>query len=133
MRVRTQMSRVMRQSMSGVEARVWIRIRGRRLDGWKFRRQHPIGPYYVDFYCPAARLVVEIDGPAHWLDAAGVYDERRQAWLEALGYRVLRIPVSEIDHDMGNVVEWIEEALREQVRQGIVSEPLRRASPDTSP
>src|SRR6201997_5258118 len=85
MRVRTRVSRVMRQSMSGAELRIWARIRGRRLDGWKFRRQHPIGPYYVDFFCPAARLVVEVDGPSHWLDFVGAYDERRQAWLEAMG------------------------------------------------
>jgi len=133
MRVRTQVSRVMRQSMSGAELRVWVRIRGRRLDGWKFRRQHPIGPYYVDFYCPAARLVIEVDGPSHWLDSVGAYDERRQAWLTAMGYRVLRIPVDEIDRDVHNVIEWIEAALEDQERRGLVKEPLRRPAGDTSP
>ena len=48
-----------------------------------FRRQQPIGPYFVDFYCNAARLAVEIDGPAHWDEAQSAYDLRRQAWLES--------------------------------------------------
>lgn len=111
--------------MTGTELRIWIRIRGRRLDGWKFRRQHPIGPYVVDFYCPAARLIVEVDGPSHD-DWAAAYDIRRQAWLECEGYRLLRIPVSVIDRDAENAVEWIEAALDEQVRLGLVYEPLRR-------
>ncbi len=68
--------------MSGTELRIWIRLRGRKLDGWKFRRQQPIGEYYVDFYCPAAKLVVEIDGPTHDYTPSA-YDMRRQAWLEA--------------------------------------------------
>jgi len=50
-----------------------------------FRRQQPIGPYFVDFYCHAARLAVEIDGPVHWDEAQSAYDLRRQAWLESEG------------------------------------------------
>ena len=124
------MSRVMRQSMTGTELRIWIRIRGRQLGGWKFRRQHPIGPYFVDFYCPAARLVVEVDGPRHdeW---AAAYDARRQAWLECEGYRVLRIPVSVVDEDVESAVEWIAAALEERVRlRGpLLLRPLRGLLP----
>ena len=61
--------------MSGAELRIWVRLRGRRLDGWKFRRQQPIDEYYVDFYCAAAKLVVEIDGPSHQ-DERAAYDVR---------------------------------------------------------
>jgi very-short-patch-repair endonuclease len=110
----------MRQSMTGTELRIWIRIRGRQLGGWKFRRQHPIGPYFVDFYCPAARLIVEVDGPSHD-DWAAAYDARRQAWLECEGYQVLRIPVSVIDEDAESAVEWIASVLEE-----IDPLPLRR-------
>ena len=119
------MSRVMRQSMTATELRIWIRIRGRQLEGWKFRRQHPIGPFFVDFYCPAARLIVEVDGPCHddWTSA---YDIRRQAWLEREGNRVLRIPVRVIDEDIESAVEWIAVTLEEQVKLGLVREPLRR-------
>src|SRR5437588_10077357 len=89
--LRTTDSRRLRTSMSGTELRVWIRLRGRKLDGWKFRRQQPIGPYYVDFYCPAAKLVIEIGGASH-SDEWAAYDIRRQAWLGAEGYKVIRCP-----------------------------------------
>ena len=118
------MSRVMRQSMTGTELRIWIRIRGRQLGGWKFRRQHPIGPYFVDFYCPAAGLIVEVDGPSHD-DWAADYDDRRQGWLECQGYRVLRVPASVIDQDVESAVEWICAVLEEQARLGGPL-PLRR-------
>jgi very-short-patch-repair endonuclease len=121
--------------MTGTELRVWIRIRGRKLDGWKFRRQHPIGPYWVDFYCPAARLIVEIDGPTHEDELTSAYDIRRQAWLETEGYRVLRIPVFWIDQDADDAVDSILVALEEQEKVGFVrrhSVPLRRPSGDTS-
>jgi len=101
----------MRRTMNQTEWRVWDRLRGRKVGGWKFRRQHPIGPYYADFYCPAARLVVEINGPAHDGDAAWAYDARRTAWLEAEGYRVMRIAVEDIDEDFESVMDSILGAL----------------------
>jgi very-short-patch-repair endonuclease len=69
---------------------VWSYLKGRQMDGWKFRRQAPIGRYVVDFVCFAARLVVELDGSSHD-DVAFDYDERRQAWLESQGFKVLRL------------------------------------------
>ncbi len=73
--------------MNATERLIWSRLRDRKVDGWKFRRQQPIGPYFVDFYCHAARLAVEIDGPVHWDEARAAYDLRRQAWLESEGNR----------------------------------------------
>ncbi len=128
---RTFVSRRMRTSMTGTELRVWIRLRGRKLDGWKFRRQQPIGPYYVDFYCPAARLVIEIDGPTHD-DARWAYDLRRQAWLEAEGYKVIRIPVSDIDLDAGDAVEAIAIELEEREKLGFTRRPFRPPSPSAA-
>jgi very-short-patch-repair endonuclease len=93
--------------MNMTEWRLWNRIRMRQVDGWKFRRQHPIGPYFVDFYCPAARLVVEIDGPTLGEDAQWVYDERRTDWLREQGYEVLRFWVTEVDESLENVVQAI--------------------------
>ena len=98
--------------MTGTELRVWIRLRGRKLDGWKFRRQQPIGPYYVDFYCPAARLAVEVDGLAHDTAAQARHDERRRAWLTQQGVRVLRIRASDVlkDEELEGVLLGIERA-----------------------
>ena len=103
--------------MSGTELRIWIRLRGRRLEGWKFRRQQPIGEYCVDFYCPAAKLVVEINGPSH-ADERAAYDIRRQAWLEAEGYRVIRFPVRDVDEEIVNVIDSILAELDEREKLG---------------
>jgi very-short-patch-repair endonuclease len=93
--------------MNATELLVWSRIRGRQLDGWKFRRQHPIGPYVVDFYCPAARLIVEIDGPAHGFGEQWEYDVRRQAWLESERYQVLRVTVEDIGRSLDDALATI--------------------------
>jgi very-short-patch-repair endonuclease len=97
--------------MNQTEWRVWDRLRGRKVGGWKFRRQHPIGPYFVDFYCPSARLVVEINGPSHDGDAEWAYGQRRTKWLEAEGYRVMPVTVEEVDEDLDSVVDSILGAL----------------------
>jgi very-short-patch-repair endonuclease len=76
--------------MTLTEVRLWSHLRRRQLDGWKFRRQAPIGEYIVDFYCPAARLVVELDGDSHDSEVAYNYGQSRQAWLESQGLKVLR-------------------------------------------
>jgi very-short-patch-repair endonuclease len=83
-----QRARSLRANQTDAEGRLWGELRGRRLGGWKWRRQAPIGPFIVDFYCPAARLVVELDGSQH-LDQAA-YDARRTAYLERDGLRVIR-------------------------------------------
>jgi very-short-patch-repair endonuclease len=90
---------------------MWTRLRGSRVGGWKFRRQQPIGEYFVDFYCPAARLVIEVDGPHHDDEHQWAYDMRRHAWLEAEGYRVVRIRVEEIDRDLDGVMGGIYDVL----------------------
>src|SRR5712692_3856140 len=89
-RLETILARQLRRDMTGVERRLWAHLCLRQLDGYKFRRQSPIGPYIVDFLCVSERLVVEVDRPTHddRLDA----DAFRDAWLRAVGYRVLRFP-----------------------------------------
>ena len=70
------------------------------MSAWKFRRQAAIGPYVVDFVCFAARLIVELDGDSHDGNEAQVaYEQRRQAWLEAQGYRVLRLSGRELPEE----------------------------------
>ena len=121
----------MRKTMGHTEVRVWACLKARQLDG--FRRQHPIGPYFVDFCCPAARLIVEVNGPAHDDDAQWEYDVRRHAWLESLGYRVVRVNVTDIDEDLTEVTGRIYAELLERERIGLTRKPLRRPAGDTSP
>jgi very-short-patch-repair endonuclease len=81
-------ARQLRSTPTDAEIRLWSRLRRKQLDGFRFRRQHPIGPYIVDFFCPEAKLIVEVDGGQHNVDEEK--DERRTRWLEERGYRVIR-------------------------------------------
>ena len=89
--------------MSNTEWCVWARLRGKQLAGFKFRRQLAIGPYFADFACVAARLVVEIDGPLHEDEA----DRRRDNYLEAQGFRVVRFSIADVDESLDDVIEAI--------------------------
>ena len=82
----TDRARELRKNLTTSEWRMWQHLRGRQMNGWKFRRQAAIGPYVVDFVCYAARLIVELDGSSHDGEEAQVeYEQRRQAWLESQG------------------------------------------------
>ena len=82
--------RRLRRESTAAERRLWALLRDRKLDGWKFRRQHPVGPYVVDFACLEAGLVVELDGAIHHAQAE--YDAARDAYLAACGFTVFRLP-----------------------------------------
>jgi very-short-patch-repair endonuclease len=96
-------ARALRRDMSLPEGLLWRELR-QRPGGFKFRRQHPIGNLVVDFYCPSARLVVEVDGLAHDMGAQPKRDPARDAWLNAQGFRVLRITAPDVLRDVGPVV-----------------------------
>ena len=98
----TDTARHLRRNMTVGERRLWDRLRGKQL-GVKFRRQHPLGPFVADFASVEARLVVEIDSDIHVTE----YDRRRDAWMQACGWRVMRIPVGEIDEDLDATVDTI--------------------------
>jgi very-short-patch-repair endonuclease len=87
-------ARRLRREDTDAEARLWNVLRARRLGGWKWKRQVPQGSYILDFYCAEASLVVEVDGGQHSEQIA--YDERRTAWLEGKGLRVLRFWNSDV-------------------------------------
>jgi very-short-patch-repair endonuclease len=99
----TERARDLRKEMSNTEWRVWLRLRGKQLDGHKFRRQLPIGPYFADFACLSARLVVEVDGPEHEEES----DRRKNDYLETQGFRVVRFSVDEVDESMDDVIDAI--------------------------
>jgi very-short-patch-repair endonuclease len=74
LRRRTMLARELRKNLTQTEARLWLKLQGRKMEGWKFRRQAPIGPFIADFYCPAARLVIELDGSSHDHEDQAEYD-----------------------------------------------------------
>ena len=95
-------AKTLRQNMTDSEKRLWKQLRAYRLDGHKFRRQQPIGPYVVDFVHLHARLVVEADGGQH---NASSKDEERDAWLKQNGFQVLRFWNDEILQETDVVLE----------------------------
>jgi very-short-patch-repair endonuclease len=96
-------ARALRRSPSPPESLLWQQLRTRP-KGLKFRRQHPFGPFIVDFYCPAAKLVVEVDGDSHDMGDRPVRDGRRDIWLKERGFRVLRFTAGEVMKDVGSAV-----------------------------
>jgi len=95
--------------MTDAEKRLWSALRDRRLVGYKFRRQRPIGPFIVDFACVERKLIVEADGGQH---AGSERDEQRTARLERRGWRVLRFWNNDILANPSGVVETILRALK---------------------
>ena len=83
-------AKAMRRAMTEPEFRLWWRLRPLAGRGLRFRRQVPIGPYIVDFFCPSKKLVVELDGSQHGRRTNAAADASRTAWLEQHGYRVIR-------------------------------------------
>ena len=98
--------------MSPTQARLWDRLRMRQVGGWKFRRQHPIGPYFVDFYCPAARLVVQIVSATPETSPPWADDHARTVALAADGYRVVEVHAKDVEADTDGVVDAINRELR---------------------
>ena len=86
----------LRRAMSAPEVRLWARLRERVPGKPAFRRQHPLGPYVLDFYCAKARLAIEIDGVSHDMGTRPQRDLRRDAWLRERGVTVVRIAASEL-------------------------------------
>lgn len=100
----------LRGAMSLPEVALWARLGGGVVNGLRFRRQRPAGPYILDFYCAELRLAVEIDGMTH--DARVEYDRRRDAWLTDKGIRVLRLPARLVLYEMKAALAAIEAAAR---------------------
>ena len=93
----------LRNSVSVVEKILWSKIRNQQL-GVKFRRQHGIGKYIVDFYCPDFQLVIELDGDSHYQSGAQEYDSVRDKFMRAEGLRILRFTNIEVINNLNEVV-----------------------------
>ena len=105
-------ARALRKSTTDAERKLWSVLRRLQIDGHRFRRQHPIGVYVVDFVCLAEKLVIEVDGGQHAENIQA--DDARTAWLESSGYRVLRFWNNDVLGNTDGVVEEIRAALRSQ-------------------
>ncbi len=95
----------LRKNLTPAEQILWQALRGRQLHGLKFRCQHPVGKFIVDFYCPQCKLVIELDGEVH--DQQTEYDSARTAQLQAYGYHVLRFRNEEVFANLSSVLEQI--------------------------
>ncbi len=100
------LARKLRLTPTDAEIRLWSRLRRKQLEGFRFRRQHPLGPYVVDFFCPEAKLVVEVDGGQHADDG-----ETRTRWIEAQGYRLIRFWNNDVLANTEGVLSTILDAL----------------------
>jgi very-short-patch-repair endonuclease len=101
----------LRKALTPQEIGLWVRLKDRRLGGFKFRVQHPIGPYILDFYCAEARLAVEIDGQSHWSTDQVAHDQRRDAYFREMGIQTLRLG-TELLREPGRAAEVVLQALR---------------------
>ena len=116
-------ARELRGSMSLPEVLLWRQIRRRGLEGLRFRRQHPVGPYILDFYCEDARLAVEIDGQGHGYSEQAAHDKRRDAWLGRQGIQVLRLTARLVLKDMDAALATIVAAALPPSRPSAVLPP----------
>ena len=105
--IRRSAAKKLRANTTPHERILWRALKELPIEGSHFRRQAPIGPYIVDFFCPAKRLIIELDGAHHNEDAVAARDLDRQHWLEHEGYRVIRFWNSEITGDLTAVLERI--------------------------
>ncbi len=115
-----EVAREFRKEPTKSEHILWQALRGKKLDGLKFRRQQPIGPFVVDFYNSSYRLVIEVDGPIH--DFQKRADQERQAILEMLGLNILRIKAEMVESNLDDTFKMIRTRIQEL-------EEIRTSSP----
>lgn len=109
-------ARKLRRDQTEAERKLWARLRSSQLNGFKFRRQHPLGPFFADFFCMEAKLVIELDGAQH-ADQSGS-DDRRTEFLRSAGYVVLRFWNHQVISEIDEVVQRIADVLEESHRPG---------------
>ncbi|MER9948929.1 DUF559 domain-containing protein [Mesorhizobium sp. M0047] len=118
----TQRARKLRQGDNHAEALLWLELKARKLGGYKFTRQHSIEPYYADFCCREKWLVVEIDGSQH---AGSSYDRRRDDFMRAQGYSILRLWSHDVLKHRTSICETILAALAGRLTENIAVSDLR--------
>ncbi len=110
-----QRARVLRREMTPMEKKLWYEILARKILGARFLRQKPIGIYIADFYCPRAKLIIEVDGDSH--DATPAYDAKRTKFFNSLGIKVIRFDNGEVARGLAMVADDIENELRQRIKK----------------
>jgi len=100
-------SRELRKNMTDAERLLWSKLRRKQLRNCQFYRQRIIGSYIVDFYCPKAKLIIEVDGGQHYNEEGNRRDKAREDYLKKLGMKILRIPDTEVFKNIEGVIEKI--------------------------
>ena len=107
----TDLARKLRRQQTDAERTLWAQLSSRRMQGVKFRRQQPIGPYIVDFVSLERRLVIEVDGGHHGEEVTMIRDRERAIWLKERGYEVIRFWNNDVQGNLEGVLDKISEAL----------------------
>jgi len=97
----------LRQSLTPAEALLWLNLKRSQLAGKKFRRQHSVGPYIIDFFCPECRLRVELEGEGHMTETGAEWDRRRSEFLKRFNIRVIRFENKQVFENIEGVLEEI--------------------------
>jgi len=97
----------LRRNMTKAEFMLWQKLKGKQLEGVKFRSQYGVGWFVVDFYCTELKLAIEIDGDSHFQDGVQEYDQERQAFIESIGIKVLRVTNDDVYKNLEGVLERI--------------------------
>ena len=123
-----QLSRQLGRNMTDAERHLWAKIRMKQLKGCQFYRQKPVGDYIVDFLCPKAKLIVEVDGRQHFSEEVAEYDRIRDEYMGSLGLKVLRFTNTEVLKSIEGVVEQIEwkSPGRKSLEEIPLNPPLRK-------
>jgi very-short-patch-repair endonuclease len=101
------LAKALRRKLTRAEVILWQNLRRNAIDGIKFRRQHPIGPYVTDFACLRAKLVVEVDGETHSTEAERMHDARRRAFMAQFGWIEIRVGNNDVYKNIDGVIEAI--------------------------
>lgn len=127
----------LRNNSTTAEATLWKYLQRSQLDGRKFRRQHSVGNYILDFYCPAERLCVELDGAGHFTDSGFKYDEIRTDYLSSLNIRVVRFENKLVFDNLEDVLQEIKNNFKvhvplrgENIEMQIQPPPASRTPPE---
>jgi very-short-patch-repair endonuclease len=118
----------MRQTLTPPEARLWAALRRQQM-GVKFRRQHPIGPYIIDFFCASLKLAIEVDGTSHGSEEAAAHDARRTLWLASQGIEVIRIAAIDVRMNFSGVVDGLRGVIGDRITAPSVTAQAPRHLP----
>ncbi|MBI2967753.1 MAG: endonuclease domain-containing protein [Bacteroidetes bacterium] len=116
-----EIRRQLRNNLTYTESELWNYLKNRKLGGKKFRRQHSIGNYIVDFNCPEERIIIELDGEVHTIKGQKLKDKERDETLQQMGYKVLRFTNREVIADVQKVLDTI--------RRNFIPPPFTRRGP----